>query len=248
MRLTDYFGARYYDSETGIWISVDPLLDNYPSFSPYVYCANNPVKFVDPDGRDWYEFHNKETGDKEIKWTDYKSQTEMDINGIEGNYLGEAFVHFQGSYDEKLGVNGKLDGEGANPAQVTIYGVNGEDDIKTYNGLTTPKNNNYSTLDEGDYQAYYQDMATSVYGTAGAKARGVTPALTYRIKSLNRTPLKGTKNGEKLTMEGVFFHRTDWDGTAKNSSMGCPTVDGRYWKIVEKQLGKSLNIRIRISR
>ena len=47
-----YFGARYYDSEAGIWISVDPLLDNYPSSSPYVYCANNPVKFVDPDGRE----------------------------------------------------------------------------------------------------------------------------------------------------------------------------------------------------
>ena len=47
-----YFGARYYDSEAGIWISVDPLLDKYLSFSPYVYCANNPIKFVDPDGRE----------------------------------------------------------------------------------------------------------------------------------------------------------------------------------------------------
>ena len=46
-----YFSARYYDSEAGIWISVDPLLDNYPSFSPYVYCANNPIIYYDPDGR-----------------------------------------------------------------------------------------------------------------------------------------------------------------------------------------------------
>lgn len=47
-----YFGARYYDSEalTG-WLSVDPMADKYPSLSPYVYCANNPVKFTDPDGR-----------------------------------------------------------------------------------------------------------------------------------------------------------------------------------------------------
>lgn len=48
-----YFGARYYDSEllTG-WLSVDPMADKYPSMSPYNYCAWNPVKLVDPDGRD----------------------------------------------------------------------------------------------------------------------------------------------------------------------------------------------------
>ena len=47
-----YFGARYYDSDlmTG-WLSVDPLADKYPSLSPYAYCAWNPVKLVDPDGR-----------------------------------------------------------------------------------------------------------------------------------------------------------------------------------------------------
>ncbi|MDL2262898.1 RHS repeat-associated core domain-containing protein [Bacteroidales bacterium OttesenSCG-928-I21] len=52
-----YFGARYYDSGLGIWLSVDPLAHKYPRLSPYVYCANNPVMLVDPDGRsiDGYE-------------------------------------------------------------------------------------------------------------------------------------------------------------------------------------------------
>ena len=48
-----YFGARYYDSDLNIWLSVDPLADKYPGLSPYTYCANNPVKLVDPDGRDF---------------------------------------------------------------------------------------------------------------------------------------------------------------------------------------------------
>ena len=48
-----YFGARYLDYElTGMWLSVDPLADKYPGISPYAYCAWNPVKLVDPDGRD----------------------------------------------------------------------------------------------------------------------------------------------------------------------------------------------------
>ena len=46
-----YYGARYYWSEllTG-WLSVDPMMDKYPSISPYAYCAWNPIRFIDPDG------------------------------------------------------------------------------------------------------------------------------------------------------------------------------------------------------
>jgi RHS repeat-associated protein len=45
-----YFGSRYYSSDLSIWLSVDPMSDKYPSLSPYTYCANNPIKIVDPDG------------------------------------------------------------------------------------------------------------------------------------------------------------------------------------------------------
>ena len=45
-----YFGSRYYSSDLSIWLSVDPMSGKYPSLSPYVYCADNPVRVVDPDG------------------------------------------------------------------------------------------------------------------------------------------------------------------------------------------------------
>ena len=45
-----YFGSRYYSSDLSVWLSVDPMADKYPSMSPYVYCADNPVRLVDPDG------------------------------------------------------------------------------------------------------------------------------------------------------------------------------------------------------
>ena len=45
-----YFVARYYSSDLSIWLSVDPQAAKYPSLSPYVYCADNPVKLVDPNG------------------------------------------------------------------------------------------------------------------------------------------------------------------------------------------------------
>jgi RHS repeat-associated protein len=58
----DYFGARSYASQLGHWLSVDPLSYRYPHISPYAYAAWNPIKYIDPDGRDIYRY-DKETGD-----------------------------------------------------------------------------------------------------------------------------------------------------------------------------------------
>jgi RHS repeat-associated protein len=46
-----YFGARYYDSDISIWLSVDPLADHERSWvSPYNYCQWNPIGRIDKDG------------------------------------------------------------------------------------------------------------------------------------------------------------------------------------------------------
>jgi len=46
-----YYGARYYNPRLSIWYGVDPLAEKMPSWSPYVMSFNNPINFVDPDGR-----------------------------------------------------------------------------------------------------------------------------------------------------------------------------------------------------
>ena len=45
-----FHGARYYAPGLGRWTSTDPHLDA-TGFSPYVYAAANPMRYVDPDGR-----------------------------------------------------------------------------------------------------------------------------------------------------------------------------------------------------
>jgi RHS repeat-associated protein len=47
-----YFGARYYDPITSVWQSVDPMAEKYAGWSPYNYVMLNPVKLVDPDGKE----------------------------------------------------------------------------------------------------------------------------------------------------------------------------------------------------
>ena len=45
------FGARSYDPALMRWTTPDPLMDKYPAWSPYVYCANSPTWIVDPNGK-----------------------------------------------------------------------------------------------------------------------------------------------------------------------------------------------------
>ena len=54
-----YYSARYYDPRISIFVSVDPLAEKYRNISAYAYVANNPINFVDPDGRDIRIYYNK---------------------------------------------------------------------------------------------------------------------------------------------------------------------------------------------
>jgi RHS repeat-associated protein len=54
----DYFGARYYDHKSYRFNSVDPVINKIEAFynpqawNLYAYCNNNPITYMDPDGRD----------------------------------------------------------------------------------------------------------------------------------------------------------------------------------------------------
>ncbi len=49
LNLSD-FGARWLDSPSGTFTTMDPLCEDFQHLSPYLYCAGNPIKYIDPSG------------------------------------------------------------------------------------------------------------------------------------------------------------------------------------------------------
>ena len=59
------YSARMYSPAIGRFMTMDPLAEKYYSISPYAYCANNPILYVDRDGREIsfsYEYEKDEYG------------------------------------------------------------------------------------------------------------------------------------------------------------------------------------------
>jgi RHS repeat-associated protein len=51
------FHARQRKMDIPVFDTMDPLCEKYPWVSPYAYCLNNPVNYIDPDGRDVWEIN-----------------------------------------------------------------------------------------------------------------------------------------------------------------------------------------------
>ncbi len=57
-----YMQQRYYDPDSGRFLSVDPVAANPntgASFNRYIYASGNPYKFTDPDGRSDVNYNHK---------------------------------------------------------------------------------------------------------------------------------------------------------------------------------------------
>jgi len=53
------YGARMYDPSIARWMVSDPLAEKYSSLTNYAYVANNPVKLIDPNGKEIWIYYQE---------------------------------------------------------------------------------------------------------------------------------------------------------------------------------------------
>jgi len=97
------FGARMYDSRLGRWLSLDPLAAKYPSISPYAFVANNPILFIDPDGKK-ITIPEKSHQESLVKMINALSVVQYAINEKTGELYATKNVNVNGSkyYSSRL--------------------------------------------------------------------------------------------------------------------------------------------------
>ena len=81
LNMYDY-GARQQDPAVGMFTSMDPLCEKYYNISPYMYCAGNPVNYIDPTG-------------EYIAWFD-ENMNEWTYNCTQGGFVNKAGELYNG--------------------------------------------------------------------------------------------------------------------------------------------------------
>lgn len=129
------YGWRNYDAAIGRFFNIDPSAENYLSWTPYNYVANNPIKLIDPDGKDWFE-----DKDGNLLWNNSRDAT-YTHNDVEYTNIGSSLtLTFQSYIHEENDI--PVPGVGGVKLETSFTITGNYDDDGNFTGFSTDHERN----------------------------------------------------------------------------------------------------------
>lgn len=233
-----------YKAETSSrFLTIDPHAERYYNWSPYVYCLNNPMKYIDPDGRDvrlWMTSASK-NGALVRQQVPYSALNEKTQLALTGYITSSASKEFLSNYVNGSQTIGGVELTGStqynqnldiifNEGSTILYGDGTAGDI-----LGTTKtvigDNTFSTEIRVDKNLSAEEMATTLGHESFLHANGSTNLLLDNFK-------QGMTDKEKSNLQGKISTGSQ---DHKNRSLRTGVGSTKYDRYLNSIRGFFLN-------
>ena len=194
------FEARMYDPVIGRFLTTDPMAEKYFSLTPYGYCVNNPMNYIDPSGKDVEISIDKENKTILVRANFYYNSSQLEHGDMFNINIKKEFQNAMNIWSENI---------------KTAFSS------KQFDGFSVNVQFEWKEVDIGD--AIGIDAIQIIQQAAEADPIG--NSIVHVEKTNPRSEVKGTKhlvaNMEKAAADPYMFFGIDgYDGNTAMHEIG----------------------------